>query len=131
MRKLFCKSKDPIPKNEKSGVYRIDCGECPATYIGETGRKLSTRFGEHIAAHRNKQSNKSAFAGHLLMSSHSPDNAEVTLVHEENIHNRCLILEAIKIAKLRDPSCNRDLVMNEFIPPVSYTHLTLPTIYSV
>ena len=79
-------------------------------------KQLSTRFGEHIAAHRNKQPNKSAFAGHLLLSSHSPDNAKVTLIHKENVYNRRLTLEAIEIAKLHAPSCNRDLV-NEFIPP--------------
>ena len=32
-----------------SVIYAITCRRCQAMYIGETGRKLSDRFGEHLA----------------------------------------------------------------------------------
>src|SRR5436190_7783150 len=36
---------------EFSGVYKLKCGsaQCNATYIGRTGRKISTRVNEHIS----------------------------------------------------------------------------------
>jgi len=43
-------SNDQTEKNEtadQSGVYKITCGQCDSIYIGETGRKFSTRMKEH------------------------------------------------------------------------------------
>ena len=40
------KGKDD-PKDRQGTVYRIICNDCNGTYIGETGRKLTTRLGEH------------------------------------------------------------------------------------
>ena len=40
-------SNDQTEKKEKadqSGVYKITCGQCDSIYIGETGRKFSTRI---------------------------------------------------------------------------------------
>ena len=45
--KFFSKLKDPVPLDEKSGVYKLSCDSCPAVYIGQTGRKLKTRVSEH------------------------------------------------------------------------------------
>ena len=86
--------------------------------MGETSRKLSTRLKEHFYALKSKQPHRSAFAAHLLESGHSSDNIEISLLHEENSYSRRLALEALEIARHR-------------LLPVSYTHLTLPTIYSV
>ena len=48
LRQSFFSPKDPLENNEKTeAVYHISCKECPATYIGETGRALGTRFAEH------------------------------------------------------------------------------------
>ena len=43
------KDKDD-PKDRQGTVYRIRCNDCNGTYIGETGRTLTTRLGEHQAA---------------------------------------------------------------------------------
>ena len=40
------KDKDD-PKDSQGTVYRIRCNDCNGTYIGETGRTLTTRLGEH------------------------------------------------------------------------------------
>ena len=40
------KDKDD-PKERQGTVYRIRCNDCNGTYIGETGRTLTTRLGEH------------------------------------------------------------------------------------
>ena len=43
------KDKDD-PKDKQGTVYRIRCNDCNGTYIGETGRTLTTRLGEHQTA---------------------------------------------------------------------------------
>ena len=43
------KDKDD-PKDRQGTVYRIRCNDCNGTYIGETGRTLTTRFGKHQTA---------------------------------------------------------------------------------
>ena len=38
------------PKDRQGTVYRIRCNDCNGTYIGETGRTLTTRLGENQTA---------------------------------------------------------------------------------
>ena len=48
LRHLLTKVKDKDdPKDRQGTVYRIRCNDCNGTYIGETGRTLTTRLGEH------------------------------------------------------------------------------------
>ena len=46
------KDKDK-PEDRQGAVYKIKCCDCQASYIGETGRNLSTRLTEHKRATRN------------------------------------------------------------------------------
>ncbi len=40
--------KDKTDTMQQCGVvYKVQCGECKDTYIGETARLLKTRLGEH------------------------------------------------------------------------------------
>ena len=49
----FSRPKDVIPDMQKSGVvYKIPCASCPASYIGQTGRRLQQRLDEHKRAIR-------------------------------------------------------------------------------
>ena len=44
IRSHLVRPKDKVPKEDKPGViYRIKCGECSASYVGETGRQLKDR----------------------------------------------------------------------------------------
>ena len=38
---FLARYKDSLPVSQKSGIYRIECGECDSVYIGQTGRNLS------------------------------------------------------------------------------------------
>jgi len=38
------------PEDRPGAVYKIHCSDCQATYIGETGRNLTTRLTEHKRA---------------------------------------------------------------------------------
>ena len=45
LRDVLTKVKDPSPINSRAGaVYKIPCAECPASYVGETGRTLECRI---------------------------------------------------------------------------------------
>ena len=39
---------EKMEKADQKGVYKIACGQCESVYIGETGRKFSTRMMEHV-----------------------------------------------------------------------------------
>ena len=43
----------PEDRLRQGAVYKIKCCDCQASYIGETGRNLSTRMTEHKRAARN------------------------------------------------------------------------------
>jgi hypothetical protein len=59
----------------QSGVYQLQCGECPLKYIGQTGRIFRVRYREHINAIRiNKQNSK--FAQHILETGHNYDTID-------------------------------------------------------
>ena len=40
-------NKTKIPQPNQSGVYEINCEDCEAVYIGQTGRSLEKRLKEH------------------------------------------------------------------------------------
>ncbi len=54
----------------KSGVYRIDCGDCNMSYIGQTRRSFAIRKQEHL-----KYPEKSNFCSHLRNFYHDPIKA--------------------------------------------------------
>ena len=73
--------KDPLPDVERSNVvYRIPCAECPATYVGETKRKLCKRIDEHKRALRMCDFNASAVAEHAWNAGHHVDWSGVTIL---------------------------------------------------
>ena len=48
LRYLLTNVKDKDDPNDRQGtVYRVRCNDCNGTYIGETGRTLITKLGEH------------------------------------------------------------------------------------
>uniref|UniRef100_A0A1B6G949 GIY-YIG domain-containing protein n=1 Tax=Cuerna arida TaxID=1464854 RepID=A0A1B6G949_9HEMI len=63
--------KDSIDNQDKSGIYQIDCEDCSKTYIGQTKRKIITRFKEHCSHIKYNREEKSAVANHCLNSGHS------------------------------------------------------------
>ena len=54
LRRLLTNVKDKDkPEDRQGAVYKIKCCDCQASYIGETGRNLSTRLTKHKRAMRN------------------------------------------------------------------------------
>jgi hypothetical protein len=123
IRSLFVRLKDRVPSNERSGVYSLQCGDCRGVYIGETGRQLKIRVGEHIKFWKSRSLGASAFADHLINSGHSFVEGSESLLHLENSFFKRLALEEIEIA--RHERMNEVTVLNRIIPEASF----ITTIY--
>ena len=80
-------------------VYKIACDGCDASYVGETERKLSTRFKEH---HRSS----SPVGHHVEFNKHSVSDASVSVLHKESDWFRRGVAEAIHIDQ-HSPILNR------------------------
>jgi len=116
--------KDPMDPLMHSGcVYRIPCGECLKTYVGETKRRVAERIKEHKAAIVHGHSTKSALSQHLVDSGgHVSDWNKVKIMDiEPRFWNR-RIKEAIRINQELDPM-NRD---EGVVLPAQYRPLIAP-----
>ena len=72
------KDKDK-PEDRQGAVYKIKCCDCQASYIGETGRNLSTQLTEHKRATRNGDVNNH-IAEHHLQNKHQIDWVSATCI---------------------------------------------------
>ncbi len=54
-------------------VYQIGYQDCPATYVGQTGRTLTQRLKEHKSTLTNAHPDKSAAAEHAIDTGHTID----------------------------------------------------------
>ena len=71
LRKILSHPKDTIPNCEKPGVvYSIPCSTCDLCYIGQTGRTLTDRKKEHMAAVKSNAISTSALAEHSCLTGH-------------------------------------------------------------
>ncbi|CAH0700370.1 unnamed protein product [Spodoptera exigua] len=82
------------------GVYKINCS-CGSSYIGQTKRTIAERLKEHIAAVKNRQSNKSAIAEHLLQagSNHWVEFHRPQILSTDRHYHTRLVREAVEIKK--------------------------------
>jgi hypothetical protein len=62
---------------EKSGIYRVFCGDCEKEYIGQTKRRLETREKEHDRAIKNKQIGINSVARHCCGTGHEKGGIEL------------------------------------------------------
>jgi len=101
-------AKDPSDRMSYSGVYKLVCPQCPAEYIGQTGRSFNVRLKEHIHEfHKNKDNktkSKSNFANHLILENHNiPNNFKPKILH---IHNKSLKLNLLESLEIKRSSVN-------------------------
>lgn len=68
--------KTPIPKNRQSGIYKLNCPDCPASYIGQTGRPLEVRIREHQSV----SVPLSAMAKHCVDNNHNLKEMKTSLI---------------------------------------------------
>jgi hypothetical protein len=85
--KLSCRTTNNLSKhlntshkkiNNDSGIYRLNCSNCPKFYIGQTGRSFKKRFSEHLPK-KSLKIQRSKFAEHLINCNHSVNSMEENL----------------------------------------------------
>ena len=89
--------KEHFSCHSRNIVYCISCRRCPALYIGETGRTLRERFGEHLRSIE-KKSPGFPVAEHFNGLDHTLSDAEIRgikLCTGNNIHRKRLEMRLI------------------------------------
>jgi len=83
--------KDLLPIGfNKNIIYKLNCKNCDATYIGQTKRRLSTRVAEYKRDINKKTPNYSVITNHRLEFNHDFDwDNPIMLDKEENIIRDC------------------------------------------
>ena len=115
--------KDKIEQMRTSSVvYSVPCKDCNEVYIGQTGRPLGNRIGEHKKEVEDIQNTirtrqdrkdlennifKSAITDHAVHKNHSIDWHSVSIKDRENNSTRRIIKESIHIST-QQASMNRD-----------------------
>jgi hypothetical protein len=78
-------------------VYKINCNNCDASYVGQTKRKLNTRIKEHINNIKLDSSRHSVISEHIIHCNHSFDWKNAIILDTEPRYYKRLISEMIHI----------------------------------
>jgi len=124
LRRLLVHPKDKQDKEQTIDcVYKIPCGNCDKTYVGETGRKLGVRIKEHRTEVEAKSAkaftrsqlksnlaerNKSALTDHAVQKNHVIDWSEATVLDRESDRGTRWVKESVYIRKEGQAAMNRD-----------------------
>lgn len=103
---LLPNPKDPRAPLSNPGVYKIPCS-CGKVYIGETGRKISTRIKEHERCTRLGHYSKSALAEHWLETGHTAQYDKSEMIAPSQGYFSRKHREALEILK-HPTNLNRD-----------------------
>ena len=105
----ICKDlKDRIAVSRKAGVvYEVACGDCTSSYIGESGRCLEVRIGEHKRHVKKGEVGRSAIAEHTILKSHAIDWESASVIDVSRKYWQRRVKEALHIAQ-RENTMNKD-----------------------
>ena len=62
---LLSNNKKKLQKLEQNGIYKINCFDCDAIYIGQCGRSFKQRIKKHIQSIK-KQNFTTGFSEHCI-----------------------------------------------------------------
>ena len=122
LRRILSHPKDRIPDDDKSSVvYKINCRDCDANYVGEMGRVLKTCVSEHHRAMEKRDFSASALAQHAWEHDHHINWTSTCVLGVESHYRLRISGEAIYICR-QPSSLNRDrgtlLVLLSQTPPL-------------
>lgn len=87
------------------------CGECSATYIGQTGRPLRERIREHVLSTFSRNPEKSAVGLHCVAMGHDPEKFKAEHIHVCEKGSELNRLEEIEIVS--EFKRNRKSLLND------------------
>ncbi|EFN62667.1 hypothetical protein EAG_05277, partial [Camponotus floridanus] len=79
--------------------YKIQCKDCNASYVSQTGRQLHTGIEEHKKHITRNTSSRSVITDHRLDSSHEFKLDEIKVLNNEPIFHKCFISEMLFIKR--------------------------------
>ncbi|EZA61386.1 hypothetical protein X777_12293, partial [Ooceraea biroi] len=83
-------------------VYRINCSDCTACYIGQTKRHLKTRINEHRSDICRKVNTHSVVSEHRLNNNHDFDWSSPSILHSEKQRKKREIAEMFLIKQCKE-----------------------------
>lgn len=103
-------------KNQQSGnsnvVYKINCGDCDASYVGQTKRQLKTRIKEHKNNIRVESKRLSVISEHIIQENHTFDWDNVKILDVETNYHKRLVSEMLHIKEQKNGlNLNKDTEM--------------------
>jgi len=100
LNKLIKTGKDQLNKLQHTNVvYRIQCSNCDATYVGQTKRQLKTRIKKHRQDIQKKSGNFSVVTEHKIDYNHEFDWDNIEILDTERFYNKRLISENLHIKR--------------------------------
>ncbi|XP_067216923.1 reticulocyte-binding protein homolog 1 isoform X1 [Linepithema humile] len=106
-------------KKQNDIVYQINCNQCEATYIGQTGRQLQIRIKEHRKDINKKTGTLSVISEHKIKYNHEFEWDNVKILDKEPTYRKRLISEMIHI-KRHTQAINKqsdtDFLPNTYLP---------------
>ena len=95
--------KDSLCETSKSNVvYKINCKDCDASYVGQTGRQLRTRIIEHKNQIKHNTANHSVITDHRLKFDHDFLWDDVEILDSEPIYHKRAISEMLFINRQKN-----------------------------
>jgi len=92
--------KDLLSTSSRSNVvYKIECSNCDASYVGQTKRLLKDRIGEHRNHIKKNSCQTSVITNHRINSNHEFEWNNVRVLDEETNYKKRLISEMIHIKR--------------------------------
>lgn len=95
IRNTLFNAKEKQDHMERCGLYRLNCPQCSASYIGQTGRSFKTRLKEHLKT-RNNEFLHLREADHMV-----PDTFLPKILHFCSKSTKLNLLESLEINKLK------------------------------
>jgi hypothetical protein len=110
----------PRDKYNLSGIYQLQCGECPIKYVGETGRPFKVNYREHINVVRTNKHHDSKFAQLILETGHTYNTMDqaMEILHTVSMGPRLNTLERYYIYDIT----KKGLQMNDTFTD-TYNHI--------
>ena len=100
--KIIIRGKDKTDKKTSTNVvYKINCNECNASYVGETKRQLKCRIQEHVA--NLKKDGQYVINQHMTEHKHTFDFNGTEILDTEKVWRKRLISEMVHIKLQENP----------------------------